>query len=223
MGSRARRFVQCAVAGVVVVVIVGLVIRRWVPADVPVDYLAVWIPLLVAVTVACFGMSLRGATTALGLRIRLLDLLWGAAVGLLARSADVGINLLVTGSDGLQALPVLGATSILAMVVAPVLIGPLIEEVFFRGVLQRGLTARVARRMPPVPAAVIGVGVTSIVFALLHSLAAPSGTAALVVTVSTLVFAIGAGALAASTGRIGGAIVAHVVFNGAAVLFTWPF
>jgi membrane protease YdiL (CAAX protease family) len=64
----------------------------------------------------------------------------------------------------------------------------------------------------------IAVVVSAATFALIHLIGVGSPTAALVVGLSTLLFGLGAGALAAMTGRIGGAIVAHVVFNALVVL-----
>ena len=64
---------------------------------------------------------------------------------------------------------------------------------------------------------------TSLVFALMHALVGSFSPAGLLVTLmSTTVFGLLVGTLAARTGRIGGAIVAHVVFNGLAVAATWP-
>lgn len=67
-------------------------------------------------------------------------------------------------------------------------------------------------------AAVLGVIVASAVFALMHVVGA--GPQALI---GTFFFGLLAGTLTATTGRIGGAVVAHVVFNGIAVLLMWPY
>jgi uncharacterized protein len=77
------------------------------------------------------------------------------------------------------------------------------------------LISAVGARMPRVWAAVVGVVATSVVFALVHLVGqAP------VALLGTFVFALVAGTIAAATGRIGGAIVAHVVFNGIAVVLS---
>ena len=64
----------------------------------------------------------------------------------------------------------------------------------------------------------LGVIVASAVFALMHVVGA--GPQALI---GTFFFGLLAGTLTAATGRIGGAVVAHVVFNGIAVLLMWPY
>jgi hypothetical protein len=60
------------------------------------------------------------------------------------------------------------------------------------------------------------VVVSAVTFALIHLINAGSPTAVFVIGLST--FGLGAGALAAVTDRLGGAIVAHVVFNAMVVL-----
>lgn len=168
-----------------------------------------------------------------------VDVLWGVAAGCLARAIDAFVNIALYRSTGLNPQPSLGAGIdgwfIVTGLLAPVLLAPVIEEIFFRGLLQRSLIAGLGRGMPPVVAAIGGVVVTSAVFALVHILVGMSatggatvfgpaaiGTAMVGLGLSTFVFALAAGAIAAATGRIRGAIVAHVVFNGLAVLLTWP-
>jgi membrane protease YdiL (CAAX protease family) len=83
-----------------------------------------------------------------------------------------------------------------------VVIAPLVEELFYRGLVQ----SAVRRRLPPVPA----VGVTAAVFAALHfqPLQFPG------------LFAFGAvaGMLVVRSGRLGPAIAAHLGFNAAALV-----
>lgn len=137
------------------------------------------------------------------------------------------------GNTGLAPQPIIGAAPPLWMMLvgllAPVLLAPVIEEVFFRGLLQRSLVAGLAgsRQARPagsaqptgsVWAAVVGVVVASAVFTLMHL--AGSGSAVLI---GTFAFGLVAGALTAATGHIGGAIVAHVVFNGIAIALMWPY
>lgn len=95
-----------------------------------------------------------------------------------------------------------------AIVVLVVFIGvgaPVVEELFFRGLLQRA----VVRRAGPVA----GVAISSVLFAAAHfqPLQFPALAA----------FGVVLGVLAHRTGRLGPGIVAHVVFNGLtlAVLF----
>lgn len=209
-------------------------------------YLATWIPMVLAVVFACvFAAPRLGWTDAvgrLGLRLRLgdplvwLDLFWGIAAGCLARAVDAAVRLQLLGSTGLAPAPTLGSPPPLAVlivigVLAPVVVAPVVEETFFRGLLQRGL-ARVLleRRVSEsrasgsrARASVIAVLVTSGLFALVHLLVSgEAGSAAVATAVGTGVFALAAGTIVTATGRISGAIVAHVVFNGVAVWLTWP-
>lgn len=219
-------------------------------------YLATWIPMVLAVVFAfVFSGSRLGWADALGrlgLRVRLgdplvwLDLFWGVAAGCLARAVDAIVRLQLFGTTGLAPAPTLGgppplATLIVIGVLAPVVVAPVIEEVFFRGLLQRGL-ARVlaggadaasgsysagprggASSGSRAVASVVAVVVTSALFALVHVIVSgEAGSAAVATAIGTGVFALAAGAIAAATGRIGGSIVAHVVFNGIAVWLTWP-
>jgi uncharacterized protein len=81
---------------------------------------------------------------------------------------------------------------------------PLVEELFFRGLLLRALMGAIRKRSPrlAVPA---GVVLTGVLFGLAHfealQLIAPAG------------FGIVLGALATRTGRLGPGIVAHAAFN----------
>ena len=197
--------------------------------SVVVSYLVIWVPLLAAVVFATLGLGRAGALRRLGLRLRPLDVLWGVGIGLIARVLDAVVNLVVVGSTGLEPVPTIDggpAVGVLvATVLARVLLAPVVEEVFFRGLLQRS-TARLLStptRLDARGAAVMAVITTSLVFALMHALVGSFSPAGLLVTlVSTTVFGLLVGTLAARTGRIGGAIVAHVVFNGLAVAATWP-
>jgi membrane protease YdiL (CAAX protease family) len=197
--------------------------------SVTVSYLVIWVPLLAAVVFAMIGLGRVGALRRLGLRLRPLDLVWGVGVGLVARVIDAVVNLGLVGATGLEPAPTIDGGPVLGVLVvtvlARVLLAPVVEEVFFRGLLQRS-TARLLStptRLDPRGAAVMAVITTSLVFALMHALVGSlSPTGLLVTLVSTTVFGLLVGSLAAATGRIGGAVVAHVVFNGLAVWATWP-
>ncbi|WP_162240788.1 CPBP family intramembrane glutamic endopeptidase [Leifsonia sp. Leaf264] len=178
------------------------------------SYLVVWIPL---VAVALIALRLRGSGSLvhdLGLRFTWLDLLWGAGVGLLLRLVATLVEIAVYGSSlagvsiGTDAAP--EPWFIFAAVIAPVLISPVIEEAYFRGFTQRAVERASRSRWT-------AIIVTALVFAALHLVEANSLRSAIVLGVSTLLFGAAAGALASYTGRIGGAIVAHIVFNGTLV------
>ena len=83
---------------------------------------------------------------------------------------------------------------------------PLVEELFFRGLLQRSL----ARRFGPV----VAVGGSAVAFGLAHFEALQLA--------ALILFGLVLGLLADRTGRLGPGIVAHATFNAATVLtLTW--
>lgn len=193
------------------------------------SYLAVWVPILGAVlwagrgsvsgSVLGSGVPARG----LGLWFRPIDLLWGLAVGLLARVVASLIEIAGYGQMG-SAGPTLGTVTtdawwLFAALLAPVVFAPLIEELFFRGLLLRSV-ARTAAAAGASPRAALATAamVSAAVFALVHIVQVGPGTGAIVVGVSTFIFGLGAAAVAAATGRIGGAVVAHVTFNALVVV-----
>jgi len=194
-----------------------------------VSYLVVWLPLSAALVMSCVGLGRGGTLRLLGLRLRPLDLLWGLGVAVVARALDAGVNLLLTGATGLEPRPLLdgGPTGAVLVVgvLAPVVVAPLVEELYFRGLVQRTTSRALIEgvRLPRWSAVPVAVLTTSLAFAVLH-LAVGSFTPVgqLVVGVGTFLFGALVGTLVAVTGRIGGALVAHVAFNGIAVAATWP-
>lgn len=185
-------------------------------------YLAVWLPLGVAVLVAARAARRSGRTPPWPRPlVRPIDLLWGVGLGLLMRGAAAGIELAVLGrmsGDGPQ-LEVDPAMAWFVLLVAPILVGPVVEEFFFRGLTLPALReATDASGAKPSTSMLIAVVTSALLFALLHTLESPSPALALVTGLSTLAFGLAAGLLVALTGRLGGAIAAHVVYNGTLIL-----
>ncbi|HVF73747.1 MAG TPA: CPBP family intramembrane glutamic endopeptidase [Acidimicrobiales bacterium] len=87
------------------------------------------------------------------------------------------------------------------MVLALTVGAPLVEELFFRGLLQRSLV----RRLGPA----VGIAVAAVVFGLTHY--DPAALPGLVA------FGVVLGVLAYRSGRLGPAVVAHIAFNTATV------
>ncbi|WP_171041340.1 CPBP family intramembrane glutamic endopeptidase [Sinomonas susongensis] len=231
---RVPRLVWAAL-GLIAAVVCGWAIEAIPPARIDptllgaAAFLAVWIPLLGALVLSFARQRLNEAASALGLRFQPLDVLWGLGIGCLARAFDAFLRLLLTGSSGLVPQPTLSALAspvvqtVVLGILAPVLIAPVLEEIYFRGLIQRSLASSLEPlgRAPRMAAAVV---LTSLAFALVHALllvGAP--TEAMLTGISTFVFALLAGATAAVTNRLGGSIAGHVVFNGLGVLLTWPF
>lgn len=148
-----------------------------------------------------------------GFRARWVDLGLGAAVA-------VAVQLLVLPLVGLLLRPLLGRPEVSGPVqdllnkargpafiglLATVVVGaPLVEELFFRGLLLRSLQ----RRMPDAAA----IAVASSVFGLAHASTMPAD-AVILVMVSLTVFGAVLNLLAVRTGRLGPGILAHATFN----------
>jgi membrane protease YdiL (CAAX protease family) len=190
------------------------------------SYLATWIPLAGAVLVASQLHGTRSLLRDFGLRFRPIDLAWGIIVGLIVRLIALIVDLLIYGGNSVP-LPDLssglGGSVGIIVVLAAVVVGPLVEETFFRGLLQRAVfrSALEGRRPPSTRvAAGAAIAVTATVFALIHLLGTASPPQALATGIETLVLGIAAGVLAALTGRLGGAVIAHAVFNGTIILLS---
>jgi membrane protease YdiL (CAAX protease family) len=95
-----------------------------------------------------------------------------------------------------------GALAVTLLFVLLAVGAPVIEELFFRGMLQRALD----RRFGPVPA----VAVSSTVFGLAHF--------ELLQLPALILFGVVLGTLAERTGRLGPGIVTHATFNAVTVL-----
>ncbi len=193
------------------------------------SYLAAWVPLLGAVFAASYLRGRRSLARDFGLRFQWIDLFFGLVVGGMMRAATTLIEILLYGrvaSGG----PTFGevvydAWWLIVTILAPVLAAPLIEELFFRGLMLRALVRAATNRNEPreTPAhtpVVIAILVTALIFAAVHMLQTNGGIEMAVVGISTLVVGIGTGILAATTGRLGAAIIAHVTYNGLIVAWS---
>ncbi len=89
---------------------------------------------------------------------------------------------------------------------------PLVEELFFRGLLLRGLAGSLGRvaRLEGRPSAVVSVALSAVVFGLVHF--------EKLQLLGLIGFGVVLGTLAWRTGRLGPSIVAHVSFNAATYL-----
>ena len=103
-------------------------------------------------------------------------------------------------------------------------IGPVIEEIFFRGLGLRSALASLWRRAgtprfaDPRRRAWVSIAVTSTIFALLHVSEVNDVTSAAVSAARAVPGGLGARQADDLEWRLGPAIVTHVVFNGVAVL-----
>lgn len=191
-------------------------------------YGVAWVPMIVVLVLVFRRFSNQDRSAALGLRFRPMDLLWGVGIGFIGRSVDAILRLVMVGSTGLGQQPTISAIAapiaqtVALGIIAPVLVAPVLEEIYFRGLIQRSAAA-LLEPLGTVTKWTAAVILTSLAFALVHALlllAQPEE--AMLAGISTFVFALLAGTVAAATNRLGGAVVGHVVFNGLGVLLTWP-
>ncbi len=154
----------------------------------------------------------NGPVRDLGLAIRWTDVPLGIAVGV---AAQLAIPLLyelfpqdVQDRVGDEAQKLAdsvdasgGKLATVLFVLTTVFVAPFAEELFYRGLVLRSIERRTGLW--------VAVGITTVVFALIHFQALQ--------TLGLLLAGAVFGVLAAATGRLGPAMMAHMAFNGLAV------
>ncbi len=177
--------------------------------------LGLWVGLLGAVVVAARRSGTPSVVSFVGLRVAgVWDLIGGAAVGLASQyllipllylpveqlDHSIAHQLSRPAQQDTGAAHGLPAATVLLLILA---VGaPLVEEMFFRGLVLRSLSARFRP--------VVAVVVTALLFALAHFEALQFAGLA--------VFGVVLALLARRTGRLGPSIAAHAAFNAAAVI-----
>lgn len=178
-----------------------------------------------------------------GLRFRWVDLAVGLGVGIAARIILAVLLAILTLLWPLQDGEVIQGNAELFLtgdpiwllingVLGGVLIAPFLEELFNRGLVLRGIqnalwlrrtgnrgdavTPAVQRRSI-VTSTVIALLVSSLAFGLLHTGAVPDLRSSVYLLLSTFTVGLMCGVLTVLTGRLGAAIVTHIVFNGSGV------
>ncbi|GAA5205034.1 CPBP family intramembrane glutamic endopeptidase [Microbacterium kyungheense] len=181
------------------------------------DIVLVLAPLALAVVAAAVVAGAeRRVGPATGLRPwRWLDVLAGLAVGLALR-AVVELFVPTTGTLGGPFGTVTAAVVVAA--IASVVLAPLIEELYFRGLVQRALgDALAAGRLL---AGAVAILISTAAFVLLHMASYAGATLGQIVAWALV--GLGCGILTLFTGRLGGAIAAHLVYNALGVaLLLW--
>jgi membrane protease YdiL (CAAX protease family) len=182
------------------------------------SYLVVWVPLLAACAFATYARGTRSLKRDLGLAITLTDVLFGLSLGLLARGLVSILEIVTTGRMGLGSVTlgevVYNGWWVFGALIAPIIIAPFVEELFFRGLVLRSVQGLVLGRFAPA----IAIFVSAMLFAALHLTQGPSPSQAIVLGFSTLILGIAAGILAIMTGRIGASIMAHATFNATIIV-----
>lgn len=201
-----------AVAALVVAVVLAVTFPAWdhdvpYPVELTATYALTWLPLIIAlIATARFWRRYLG--------FRPVDIYLGVTVGLVARAVGIIVQYFATGSLPSGGIVIGGITGVyvFSSVIAPVVLAPLIEEPFFRGLLQGSL----GRFFGPWPSIVI----TSLVFAFVHTFA--DGWS-ITLIVEMLAYALLAGYVVQQTKRLAPAVIGHAVFNGLAALISWPW
>ena len=194
--------------------------------------LPVWIGLLGTALWASRRHGSGSLIRDLGLHFKWIDLAIGVAAGLALRFA-VGVWTVVysaiTGqqpTSNLESVLTNGLGTGFWLVVnalAIAVIGPVIEEIFFRGVGLRSALASLWRRSgtprfaDPRRRIWVSIAATSFIFALLHLSEVQDLTSAAVLLPGLFLAGWVLARLTIWSGRLGPAIVTHVVFNGVAV------
>jgi len=148
--------------------------------------------------------------------------------GFRARWTDIGLGALIAVGTQLLALPLLAlllrpflgqpkvsgpvqdlldksrGPAFLGLVLSVAVCAPLVEELFFRGLLLRSLR----RRLPDG----VAIALSAVAFGLAHASALPADAVVLVI-LSLTVFGAVLATVAVRTGRLGPGIVAHALFN----------
>lgn len=223
----------------VLVACVGLVVSMWVSrADTWGEWgslvasLVLWGALLTAVVWAVTRHGSGVFRVDLGLAFRSIDiviaLLFGIALRSIAMIAEmVAMGLTAPQLPGLVLFDGGLAPEIwLMLIVVPILVAPLVEELFFHGVLQPAIAQSIFRKRHRLRAIsnCVAVIVTAALFACGHLVMNPSPYPFLM---GSITFALGVvcGGLTIVTGRLGPAIATHLVFNvsGVALLIMGTF
>ena len=170
------------------------------------SYLTVWSPLILAVVVATHRRrsASRGGPY-IAFRITWMDIVVGAFVGLLLRTVIIIVELYTVGH--------LTSSSSLfeydhdliwlsSAIIAPAILAPVIEELFFRGLL-----------LPAIGINWLGIVGSAAIFSAFHLFSGFNTLTAASTFLAGLLF----GLLAVRTKRLGASITAHVVYNASLI------
>lgn len=191
--------------------------------------------LVAVIIVASRRSGLRSLGEDFGLRFRAVDIGIGLGIGIIGRIFTLlltAITISITGYTpprGNFELSTEPLWIVLNGVLIAALVAPVVEELFFRGLLLRAVrntVLRWRRREQPADAAtqkrafILAIAISSIAFAAMHMYQAENVTFAVILGGSTLFVGVVNAFAALITHRLGGAIIGHVVFNGGGVLLS---
>ena len=181
------------------------------------SYLVVWLPLVGAIAWS-FCFRGRSAVEAFGWGFKPYDLLLGVAAALFLKCVSIFLELALLGHPATPyRLPIealFNPKIVIITLIIPVFLAPLIEELFFRGILLRSISAQIQHQgITQNVAAFLAVLCSSTMFGLFHILSIPLGRYIFLVFLTTFMLGLATGALVVATGRLGGALVAHMSSN----------
>jgi membrane protease YdiL (CAAX protease family) len=197
---------------------------------------AAYLVLIAGLVLVSLRRGQRSLRADFGLAFRWIDLPMGIGIAVLGKLATVVFGIaatIATGSPPRSGNFVIDHDTIwivLTGVLIGTLVAPFTEELLFRGAVLRAVRWGIVRgwrraRPQPAPrpvqvrAVIAAILVNSALFAALHLWQAPSDPALFITLgLSTLTLGVLHSIIVIVTGRLGPAIVSHVVFNGSSVL-----
>jgi membrane protease YdiL (CAAX protease family) len=186
-------------------------------AELVLSELALWAGLIGA----CLWVSRRRGQSSLArdfaLRIRPIDIGFGLAGSIAARSTESVAILPVTAFHPYFRAPdesvfhefLAGSWGWVLLALVTCVGAPIVEELFFRGLVQTRLVGRVGP--------VLGIGITSVLFGAAH-LIGWVGPLTLVYALAVAGGGVALGTIRHITGRLGTSMIAHSLFNAQALL-----
>ncbi|MGX1701069.1 CPBP family glutamic-type intramembrane protease [Microbacterium sp. NPDC055357] len=203
--------------GVLAVALLTAAILQWLRPESEVLATAI---ILIAMAGVCVWAFVRSRPAGL-LRFRSVDLVYGLGAALLLRLVQGWIDVGLTGYASFPTHPVMGERPrVEAWMLGglDVLVEPVVEEFFFRGVILVAVFTLLRRRFGPVAAAAAALLVSAASVALVH-LVVPTTEPGGPWAVAALGIVCGLSVLL--TGRIWAAVLAHVGFGALGTVLTF--
>jgi uncharacterized protein len=166
-----------------------------------------------------------------GLELRWVDLVIGVGLAIAVRIAEVVIYNFAIGVLHLPVAPTsnldLPRSYVWAVIVGlgiASLVAPVVEEIYFRGLLMRAVRNFVIRRSrfegdrATQRARTLSIVISAVIFAAFHLYEARNLTMLFVLGINILVFGLVAGLIASATKRLGPSIIMHIATNAFATV-----
>jgi membrane protease YdiL (CAAX protease family) len=186
--------------------------------------------IVVFVVVVSWRRGQRSLTKDFGLAFRWIDLPLGLGVGFLAKVLSIVFGLIaiaITGNLPESGNVDLGPDPLWAAlfgILIGSLLAPFVEELFFRGLVLRGVRNSIVRRSGRQKLAIVlALLVSGGVFGVMHLQPQFDTTLLISLGLSTFAFGVLNGLVSLATGRLGAAIIAHVFFNGTSIALLLAF